>query len=214
MNPLDFQQKYWDGLAETRSFTHPLRMDRFQEIVPLDADILDFGCGYGRTAAFLKENGYQRIIGVDISGEMVARGMRANKGLDLRQIDGPALPFSDHTFDACTVLAVLNCITTDSGQLSVINEISRVLRPGAVLYLSDYPLQPDGRNTERYNRFKDTFGTFGIFQLPDGVVLRHHDIDWIHGILQKFDIIMEENIPVRTMNGNNAVIFQIMARKK
>ena len=213
MDPLDWQQSYWDKAAGDKKFTHPLQMDRFRECVPPGGIILDYGCGYGRTCAFLMDHGYRHVTGVDISPEMIARGRRLDRRLDLRLLKSKTLPFDNNLFDACTLLAVLNCIPTDSGQRALIKELYRVLRPGGILYLSDYPLQPDARNTNRYKRFENAFGQFGVFRLPDGAVLRHHAMDWIYTLLEQYDILREEQIDVLTMNGSKAGIFQIMAVK-
>jgi SAM-dependent methyltransferase len=214
MDPLDCQQSYWDKVAGDKRFTHPLQMDRFREVVPPGGTVLDYGCGYGRICAFLMEHGYRQVIGVDISPEMISRGRRLDSRLDLRHIRNNTLPFENDTFDACTLLAVLNCIPTDSGQQALVEALYRVLRPNGILYLSDYPLQPDARNTDRYKRYENAFGQFGVFRLPDGAVLRHHNPDWIYSLLERFDIIWEDNMTVLTMNGSKAVIFQIMAVKR
>lgn len=213
MNPLDYQDVYWDKVAQQKDFTHPLLIDRFREFVSPESLILDYGCGYGRTCAFLEENGFQHVIGVDISSKMISRGLFRDSSLDLRHLETQTLPFADNTFDACTLLAVLNCIPTDSGQQFIIKEIHRVLHTGGVLYLSDYSLQQDDKNIGRYKRFEEQFDKFGVFQLPDGAVLRHHDMGWIDLLLGGFDTVWKENMKVLTMNGNKACIFQIMAAK-
>ena len=214
MNPLDCQAAYWDGAAANKTFTHPLRIEWLRAFVPPDGTILDYGCGYGRTVAFLAASGYENVVGVDISSAMIRRGRGLSAGLDLRHIKDHVLPFPDHSFAACLLLAVLNCLPTDGGQKALIGELHRVLKPSGILYLSDYPLQPDAKNRQRYDRYKDRFGQYGVFQLTDGAVLRHHDIAWIHRLLDRFDIVGQETMDVLTMNGNRAVIFQIIARKR
>lgn len=214
MDRLDCQREYWDGVAEKKTFTHPLRTERLREHVPPAGKILDYGCGYGRTCALLRENGFRDVVGVDISSEMIRQGLRLHPGLDLRHIQGGPLPFPDASFDACILLAVLNCIPTDHGQRELVRELVRVLRPGGILYLSDYPFQKDARNTERYRRFEAEFGRYGVFRLSEGAVLRHHDMAWIYELLPPFDIIMEEDREVLTMNGSRAAIVQIMAKKR
>ncbi|OHD71073.1 MAG: hypothetical protein A2W19_08440 [Spirochaetes bacterium RBG_16_49_21] len=214
MNELDNQKAYWDGVTVEKKFTHPIRLDLFRELVPLGSNILDYGCGYGRTCAELVKSGYKDIVGVDISSEMIKHGLLLYPSLNLQYIEGSILPFSDNTFAACTLLAVLTCIPTDAGQKELINELHRVLHPNGILYLSDYPLQKDARNNERYNQFKDAYKKFGVFRLSDGGVVRHHDMPWIYALLSRFDIIKEDNIEVTTMNGNAAEAFQIIAKKR
>ena len=214
MNELDNQKSYWDSVATKKTFTHPIQLDVFRELVPLESKILDYGCGYGRTCEELRGGGYKDILGVDISSEMIKRGLSLHPGLNLQHIDGGILPFSDNTFAACTLLAVLTCIPTDAGQKKLVNELHRVLHPNGILYLSDYPLQRDSRNNERYSQFEGEYGKFGVFRLSDGGVVRHSDMPWIYALLSQFDIIKEVNIKVFTMNGNAARVFQIIARKR
>ena len=214
MEDIDRQESYWDGVADQKTFSHPIPLDAFRTFVSEGDAILDYGCGYGRSCAFLRENGYTDVVGVDISNAMLNRGNRMHDGLRLRRMEGRRLPFADETFAACTLLAVLTCVPGDEGQRGIVDEIHRVLKPGGILYLSDYPLQRDRRNQERYSRFEHEFNTFGIFRLSDGGIVRHHDMPWIHTLLAAFDISREGTCDILTMNGNSAKIFQIIARKR
>lgn len=211
---IDIQTNYWDTVAEAKTFTHPVPMQEFLGLVPVSAKILDYGCGYGRTCSEFVARGYRDVVGIDISAGMIARGGTLYPHLDLRRFDGGSLPFADGTFDVCTLLAVLTCIPTDAGQKLVTTEIQRVLRPGGIVYISDYPFQPDSRNQDRYREFKNEFGLFGVFRLPDGGIVRHHDMRWIHELLSQVEILREGKAEVHTMNGNTAQIFQILARKR
>ena len=213
MNNIDRQKAYWDSVAREKTFTHPIKVDILKGLIPLDGSILDYGCGYGRSCSELMDAGFTDITGVDISSEMIKKGLIQYPNLNLRKIDGVRLPFSDNEFSACIVLAVLTCMPTNSGQIELISEIRRVLKSNGILYLSDYPLQRDKRNNERYKRCKDEFGTFGIFRLSDGGVVRHHQMTWIYSLLSEFDIMQEEFFVASTMNDNSAEIFQIIARK-
>ena len=118
-------------------------------LLPPAARILDFGCGYGRTCSELIDAGYRNVIGIDISGGMIQRGRTLRGDLDLRVLDGQSPGFVHGSFEACLMIAVLNCIPSDAGQEHVINEVHKLLRPGGILFLSDYPIQTDERNQER-----------------------------------------------------------------
>jgi len=213
MNRLDFQTTYWDNVASEKTFSHPVDFDTFRTWVHPDEEILDYGCGYGRTCAELAENGYRNVTGIDISSDMIKRGLSIHTDLALRHVNTETLPFPEHAFSACTLLAVLTCIPTDVGQAQVISEIFRVLRPGGILYLSDYPLQEDDRNTARYRQYETDYGQYGVFGLPDGGVVRHHAMPWIYELLSPFEILQEKTMGVPTMNGNKATIFQVIAKK-
>ncbi len=213
MSDLNVQTGYWDSVADTKVFSHPVPIRVFRKLLSPAAGILDYGCGYGRTCATLIDAGYQNVIGIDISGEMVKRGRRLRGDLDLRIFDGKSTEFGDCSFDACLLIAVLTCVPTDEGQEHILKEIHRLIRPGGVLFVSDYPLQSDERNRERYREFEEELGTFGMFR-TEGAVVRHHDMNRIHRLFSRYDILQEEKIRVCTMNGHEADVFQVVARKR
>lgn len=214
MKKIDMQEKYWDGVATQKTFTHPIDMEKIRESIPADGKILDYGCGYGRTCIELNNGGFNDVVGIDISSQMISRGQSSNPGLDIQHFDGATIPFPDNSFVACTLLAVLTCVPTNAGQRQIISEINRVLIPGGVLIVSDYPFQQNAKNQERYRQFEKEFGLFGTFRLPEGAVVRHHDMLWIYELLSQFEIINEDNIDASSMNGNAVRIFQILTKKK
>ena len=111
------------------------------------------------------------------------------------------------------LFAVLNCIPTDAGQSALIADIYRVLRPGGIVYISDYRIQPDARNRRRYDQFKDRYGMYGVFEIDGGGVVRHHTQQWIETLLTGFQAVDLYDMNVTTMNGNTALGFQYIGRK-
>ena len=67
------QADYWNRVADAKTFAHPLD-DELLALAPRDPRILDLGCGYGRTLAHLRERGFERLVGIDTSAGMIARG--------------------------------------------------------------------------------------------------------------------------------------------
>jgi SAM-dependent methyltransferase len=126
--------------------------------------------------------------------------------------DGRSLPVADASFDVALLFAVLTCVPSDDAQKNLVAEFKRVLRPGGLLLISDYPLQTDARNLARYAEFERVAGGYGIFQLPDGVTLRHHRRAWFEELLAGFRIEESRELQVLTMNGNPARILQLWAR--
>ena len=110
--------------------------------------------------------------------------------------------------DATILFSVLTCVPTDEGQRAIVSEVHRVLKPGGLLYVSDLWLQTDQRNLERYARDQPKYGTYGVFDLPEGVTVRHHDPRWIEQLTRNFTTIVLDSVDVRTMNGNSAKAFQ------
>lgn len=97
----------------------------------------------------------------------------------LVQNDGQTIPLQKHSVDLVLLFAVLTCIPLDEEQRDLLREIRRVLRPGGLLCVSDLLLNRDLRNLERYDRYAGKYATYGIFELPAGVVVRHHRKEWV-----------------------------------
>ena len=211
---LSRQIDYWDRVATgDKQFSHPLDEDLFSRYVPRSASVLDYGCGRGRVLGRLASLGYGRLSGIDPSPAMLKYAGREYPSLNFRLLEKESLPFTPETFEAVLLFAVLTCVPVDSGQREIITGIRNVLRPGGILYLSDYLLQDDERNMERYASGEAVYGLRGVFALPDGVVLRHHSREWIENVLCEFEMLEWRDIEVRTMNGNRAKAFQCLARK-
>lgn len=213
MNGLARQVEYWDRVAGDKAFSHPVDDDLMGQHLSAGSRILDYGCGYGRICDHLRQKGFLHVTGVDISSQMIVRGRQAYPGLDLRVMDALPLPFARGSFDAVLLFTVLTSIVTDEGQREIIKEILRLLRPHGILYVSDYPLQTDERNRERYRRFAGKYGCFGIFELPEGAVMRHLDQAWIAEIFSGFEQLAYREFPVMTMNNNPARAFQYLGKR-
>lgn len=211
---LDNQTTYWNRVADQKTFTHPIDLDWLGQCVGKVAHIVDYGCGYGRTVRELLDAGYRNVVGYDTAMRMVMRGRRA--GLDnLQWIASPAaLPLGDGEADAILLFAVLTCIPSDEGQRSLLDLLWRKLRPGGVLYVSDYFLQADRILKGAYRGIDDPAeGPLGVFALAEGVTLRHLPGPWIEELFAPYGGAILVPLDVTTMNGNAASAFQAMLRK-
>jgi len=208
------QISYWDRVAHEKCFSHPLRLDWLTQYLknPL-ATILDYGCGYGRTIAELSRAGYTRVIGTDFSEAMLGRACREVPNSMLVRNDGWALPIRSESIEAVLLFAVLTCIPDDNDQRALLREVERVLRSGGLLYISDLLVNNDRRNRERYERYAEKYKCYGVFELPEGVVVRHHRKQWIEEITRPFHHLKYEPFDVTTMNGNLSAAFQYLGRK-
>jgi len=198
------QKQYWNTAADTKEFTTPFQIEEFSKFVDKSGIILDIGCGYGRTLEQLHKGGYHNLIGIDFSKAMIERGKKKYPYLDLRLKRNESIEILDESCDAVILLAVLTCIVSDYEQLSLLKEIKRVLKPGGILYVNDFLLNSDERNIKRYEQFKNKYNKYGVFELPEGAIVRHHDIKWVEESLDIFEKIAFENIVYTTMNGNKS----------
>jgi SAM-dependent methyltransferase len=207
------QSRFWDAAAATRQFGHPLDLDRFAARVAREARILDYGCGHGRLCGELAAQGFTQLLGVDSSPEMIRIARERNSGIEFSVVESRRLPCEGASIDAVLLFAVLTCIPEFESQRGLVAELRRVLRPGGLLLVSDYPLQTDARNLERYAHFAHEPAGYGAFRLPDGARLRHHRREWFDELLTGFRIEAADELEARTMNGNPARILQLWATR-
>ncbi|WP_433942920.1 methyltransferase domain-containing protein [Paenibacillus sp. SN-8-1] len=99
----------------------------------VNGTVLEIGCGTGRTACYLAEQGYQ-VIATDLDPHVLlkARKRAAAMGVhvDFVQADAHALPFQDNTFQTILVESVTNFTQAKTS----VSEYFRVLKQDGVLY--------------------------------------------------------------------------------
>jgi SAM-dependent methyltransferase len=213
MSDLDSQVAYWDAVATTKTFTHPVHLP-WLDGVNRRAAILDYGCGYGRTMALLEHHGFDGLAGVDTSPGMIARARDLHPAMRFAVLNAPpTLPDPDECLDVVLLFAVLTCIPGDDAQRALVSELARVLKPGGMLYISDVLVQDDERNRDRYTSFADRYGTYGVFETGDGAVCRHHSRDWFSSLLSGFETVNSRLVTVATMNGHESAGIQLLVRK-
>ena len=209
----DSRAAYWNAVGASRTFSHPVDFARLDSLLPPDAHILEYGCGYGRVMNDLYQHGYRHVEGVDIADQMIAQGRAHYPHLTFHLLNGSESPYAPGSFDAATLFAALTCIPDDDAQRAVIAAIFRALRPGGLLYISDLPLQADARNRKRYDAFVEKSGVYGVFETPDGGVFRHHDPAWFTTLLADYTLLDSTTCDVTTLNGHTATAIQLFARK-
>ena len=205
---LDHQLDYWNTEGPQKPFAHPLNLQRLSEWLSPDSRILDFGCGYGRSLGELSKAGYRNLIGFDFSPAMIAAARARFPEITFDETQSSNIPLPDASVAGALLFSVLTCVPTDDGQRAIVRELRRVLRPGGLLYISDLWLQKDERNLARYARDEPKYGTYGVFDLPEGVTVRHNEPKWIQTLTRDFETVALDDIEVVTMNGNRAKAFQ------
>lgn len=198
------QKEYWNKAAANKEFTTPFQIKSFSQFVKKEDKILDVGCGYGRTLNELYSKGYKNLCGIDFSNKMIERGKEQFPWLNLKIKEDKKIPYEDNNFDSIILFAVLTCIVNDDEQIFLMNEIKRVLKPNGILYINDFLLNTDQRNVKRYKVYEDKYDKYGVFELPEGAVLRHYDLNWIKSIISDFNNIKLETVTYTTMNGNKS----------
>jgi 2-polyprenyl-3-methyl-5-hydroxy-6-metoxy-1,4-benzoquinol methylase len=212
MASIDAQSEYWDKAAKSKRFTHTIEMEKLSPYLLPHSGILDYGCGYGRTCNELYQQGHKDILGTDLSQKMIDRGLQEYPHLTL-------VPLSDvlqneRQFDVIILFAVLTCLPSNDGQTSLIKQLYKKLSVNGILYISDYWLQNDERNQNRYKKYEDKHQKYGVFELPEGAIVRHHSKEWISTLLNPFETKALYDCELPSMNGNTSSCFQNIGQKK
>jgi SAM-dependent methyltransferase len=112
----------------------------FDAVAELLGDItgksfLDFGCGAGRSARFLKALGARRVYGVDHDQDMIEQALSLEvDGVTFVRIDG-TIPLPDASLDGAVSMNVFIEIRTPDALRRACTQIARTLRQGAPFIL-------------------------------------------------------------------------------
>lgn len=149
--------------------------------VQKDAEILDFGCGYGRVMKHLYEQGYKNLTGIDISEQLI---QRAKKNLPQAEyIVGDITKDNiSKQFDVIIICGVLEYINEINQRRKLASIISGYLKKGGILYLETFI-------RDEKDSFYETNAVsgqpYGTVKLSNGIVLFHGSIDEIDVLFGK-----------------------------
>jgi SAM-dependent methyltransferase len=125
----------------SQTYDAPLRLFPIEErsmhalfdTLPPSRTVLDAACGTGRHSRVLAERGH-RVIGVDLSAEMLAKARQHVPCGEFHEGRFDALPLPDASVDAVVCALALVHV---SDLAPATREFSRVLRPGGRVIVSD-----------------------------------------------------------------------------
>ena len=121
------QTKHWEEACVNtrRSLAQRKRRLKLFHIKKTDR-VLDLGCGDGLNIRILVQSGIKRIIGVDISKELLKVAKKINPMTKFYLASSEALSFKDSSFDIVLVDSVFHHLMQFTKSLK---EIKRVLAP-------------------------------------------------------------------------------------
>lgn len=104
-----------------------------------DKYVLDVGCGVGLTACYIARNYACRVVGVDLSDEMLSLASQRIRRqgierIELKKADAQDLPFEDNTFDLVISESVVSFVSNKERALA---EYARVTKPGGYIGINE-----------------------------------------------------------------------------
>ena len=207
------QIEYWNTESQNKKFTTTLDFHLISDYLNPDSLIVDYGCGYGRTLNELHTIGFTNLIGFDYASEMIERGKMEFPYLNLNTSTNNRIDCASNSVDMVILFAILTCIIDNEAQRHLIAEIERVLKPNGLIYINDFLVNSDLRNLYRYNKFENKYSNYGVFELAEGAILRHHEESWIFSLTENYNREIYKRISFKTMNGNISNGFAFIGRK-
>jgi SAM-dependent methyltransferase len=143
------------AMADERTRVLAALLERSGRLPLGDRRVLDLGCGDGEVlAGLLRWGGLpNRLVGIDLQADAVARAQARWPGLRFDVADATAVPYRDASFDLALCFTLFTSILDDGVARRVAAEVRRVLRPGGALLWYDFrvgnPWNPHVRGMSR-----------------------------------------------------------------
>lgn len=164
-----------------------------RSVLPENADLLIVGAGTGmEICEFGRRSLGWKMTGVDPSADMlsIARERIAENGMEERAslFRGFTHELSDDLYDAATCILVMHFLADDGSKLSLLNDISKRLKPGAPLILVD------GFGDPSSVEFASVLGAWKAFAQAMGVGSQIVEDGFNNQILKKIQFVPEQRI--------------------
>lgn len=210
--------QHWDSIAGKKEFTSDLDLSMLHNHAGDKADILDYGCGYGRLFPIItkKKPGYH-YVGFDPSSKMIEEAQTRHPDIPFHSnFDSLRESTPENGFDVVVMVSVLTAVPSNLKQKELIDNVCALLKKDGILIVNDFVVNRDQRNLDRYAAARQKYNyPYGVFELEDGMLLRHHTEIYLHTLLEEcFEVLKYENGVFKTMNGNFSNAAKIVARKK
>ena len=133
MDSIDYYDRYAvPYYEETVDFSMEGQLERFIELLPESADVLDLGCGSGRDTVFLEEEGC--VVTAMDGSEKMCELASIHAGKEVLHLKVEDMEFDD-VFHGIWACAVLGHFTPDEVK-GVMDKILKALKDDGILYFS------------------------------------------------------------------------------
>ena len=192
MDSIDYYDRYAvPYYEETVDFSMEEQLERFIELLPESADVLDLGCGSGRDTVFLEE---EACVVTDMDGsEKICELASIHTGKEVLHLKVEDMEFDD-VFHGIWACAVLGHFTPDEVK-GVMDKILKALKDDGILYFSVKKGERNGKYNGRYfydydrealNNLLDAFPNIKVLDIWKTNDVRADKSDrWFNVLLRK-----------------------------
>ena len=147
MDSIDYYDRYAvPYYEETVDFSMEEQLERFIELLPESADVLDLGCGSGRDTVFLEEEGC--VVTAMDGSEKMCELASIHTGKEVLHLKVEDMEFDD-VFHGIWACAVVGHFTPDEVK-GVMDKILKALKDDGILYFSVKKGERNGKYNGRY----------------------------------------------------------------
>ena len=139
-------------------------------------DFLELGCGGGHVVRHMATEYGLNCTGTDVDPDMVKNAEARTEGMDnvcYMTADATDLPFGDGSYDLALSFGILHHI---GAWRTVMDEVSRVLRPGGDYVLGDFAFSRFSKGVLK--PFVRNFGVYTIDDLVEQARASGLDVAW------------------------------------
>jgi ubiquinone/menaquinone biosynthesis C-methylase UbiE len=132
-----------------------LELLRRQLLLPLTGrKVLDLGCGSGMVLQDMVRYGARPrdLWGIDLAPSRIKAAQERLPAAQIEAGDGQNLLYDDDTFDLVLAFTLFSSVIDDAARRRIAAEIERVTRPGGVLLIYDFWINPLNRRTRPLRR--------------------------------------------------------------
>ena len=122
-----------DELAEVKN-DYPRMLNAILDNSKQDCAVLEGGCGLGKFLFFLRENGYNNLIGVDFADKPLQIIKKRDSSIVVKNGNINQLPITDNSIDMYLSMGVIEHF--EEGPQKSLNEAMRVLKKNGILILA------------------------------------------------------------------------------
>lgn len=169
-------------------FTTPLPSEQFLQRFPLNANIIDVGCGYGRILDYLHQKGYYCLSGIDVSHNYIEAARKIVPNAYLQVSDMSNYDFGENKYDLVLLMGVIEYILQDRDQELLFEKISKALTCNGFVLLETFLLDIHSNWRQYLKGFYKT-GHWGRFTNSKGYECHHQTFQHLFKSLKKYYVI-------------------------